>query len=272
MPKIAITISYDGSAYCGWQTQKGSGARGLPSLQEAFTEAILKILGLNSKDRTKIRLMASGRTDAGVHSLGQTLHLDLREVPLKLSLEKLLIALNGTLRGDMRVTSVRAVKDEFHAQRSAVKKQYSYYFQQGPCSLPHLQKYSLWIRRPLDLKAMQLGLDFLRGEHDFKVFQASGGVTKTTVRTLFETKVERVEIEFPEKVPDEFHLIRIKLVGSGFLKQMVRSIAGTILQIGEGKRAPSDMVAILKSQDRKTLGTTLHPRGLWLERVWYPID
>ncbi len=269
--RLALTLSYDGTAFCGWQSQKGSAASGSPSIQATLQSALAKILGVEFRDGTKpFRMMASGRTDAGVHALNQVVHVELNEISLKMSHSKLLVALNGTLSNNIRVTEVREVDAEFHAQLSAVKKRYAYYFQQGPCSLPHLHKYSLWIYKTLDLTAMQRALDSLKGKHDFKPFQASGGVTKTTIREITEARVEKLPVVFPEGIAPEFFLVRLTLVGNGFLKQMVRGIAGTLLQIGEGRRPSTDMKQILESGDRQLVGPTVHGRGLWLEKVWYP--
>jgi tRNA pseudouridine38-40 synthase len=169
---------------------------------------------------------------------------------------------------------VRAVPIEFHAQRSAEKKQYSYYFQQGPCALPHLEPYSWWIRKPLDRPAMQRALDLLKGEHDFIAFQGRGATVKTTVRRILEAEVSWELVRFPQAM--ELHegvplgCVRVRLIGTGFLKQMVRGIAGTLLQVGEGRRPPECMTEILASRDRGQVGPTAPGRALWLERVWYP--
>src|SRR5262249_5668953 len=152
---------------------------------------------------------------------------------------------------------VKPVSIEFHAQHSAEKKQYSYYFQQGPCAIPHLEPYSWWIKKKLDLDALNVALGYLRGEHDFKPFQASGApVGRSTVRRILEAEAAVVPAAFPALAPEGVHFVRIRLQGTGFLKQMVRGIAGTLLQIGEGRRDPDCLREILESGDRGAVGPT----------------
>ncbi len=268
--KYAAWISYAGTRYCGWQKQKGSAALGAPSIQETLEKALLKI----SREE-KVSLVGSGRTDSGVHAAGQVVHFVLNKKEWQP--EILVNGLNSLLPRDIRILGVQAVPVEFHAQRSAEKKQYSYYFQQGPCSLPHLEHFSWWIKKSLDLKAIQAGLDYLKGRQDFKSFQASGAKPGPTVREIFEAEVHWEPIGFPmvpglapAKSDCELGLVRIRLIGSGFLKQMVRGIAGTLLQIGEGRRDSACMREIIDSRDRKLVGPTAPGRALWLERVWYP--
>ena len=175
--------------------------------------------------------------------------------------------LNSALPVDIRAQAVEAVELGFHAQRSAEKKQYSYFFQQGSCAFPHLEPYSWWIHKTLDVEAMQRGLDFLKGEQDFKPFQASGAKPGPTVRKVLEAEVTREGVSFPGAARAE--LVRVRIVGTGFLKQMVRGIAGTLLQIGEGRRPAEDFQRILSTADRSMVGPTAPARALWLEQVWY---
>ena len=267
MKKYAIRFSYDGTKFCGWQKQRGPAAHGGPSIQETIEDAIRKIT-----NEPTVSLVGSGRTDAGVHALGQVAHFILRDREWDPS--KLRLGLNSALPGVIRIIHAFEVPIEFHAQRSAEKKQYSYYFQQGPSPLPHLSKYTYWIRKPLDQDTMHEAVSALIGSHDFKPFQSSGSTISHTVRQIFEAEVVELPIPFPGLGIDlrgkpSFRMVRVRLVGSGFLKQMVRGIAGTLLQIGEGRRPASDMGHILQTLDRKLVGTTAPSRGLWLERVWY---
>jgi tRNA pseudouridine38-40 synthase len=263
--KYAALLSYVGTDYCGWQLQKGSAAEGLPSIQATINAALSRMT------TQAARVVGSGRTDSGVHAAGQVAHFVLERDWDPTILRK---GLNSLLPIDIRVLAVRRVPIEFHAQRSAEKKQYSYYFQQGPCALPHLEPHSWWIRKPLDRAAMQRALDQLRGEHDFVAFQGRGATVKTTVRRILEAEVTWEPVRFPqamelsEGVP--LGLVRVRLIGTGFLKQMVRGIAGTLLQVGEGRRSPECMTEILASRDRGQVGPTAPGRALWLERVWYP--
>ena len=188
--------------------------------------------------------------------------------------------LNGILPIQIRVLAAQKVSFDFHAQKSAVQKQYSYYFQQGPCALPHLEPYSWWIHKKLDLQAMAEGLKFLEGEHDFKPFQSSGAKPGPTVRKIFETEVSFQRIGFPHDRPffnleqqdlaTPIGLVRVRIKGSGFLKQMVRGIAGTLLQVGEARKPATLFREILETSDRGRVGPTAPARALWLETVWYP--
>lgn len=268
MQKYLVRLSYLGAGFRGWQKQDEADEKIVPSIQATFEDTLESITGERSV------IVASGRTDAGVHAREQVLHFRLKKRFWQGTvLER---ALNSRLPRSVRVISVHPVGDEFHAQHSVVRKQYSYYFQQGPCALPFYDSMSVWLRHTLDVEAMNRGAGFLVGDHDFLPFQARGSKPMPTVRTIFEASVTREPIRHPgvgvETVTSEaeFYWVRLKIVGSGFLKQMVRSIAGTLVQIGEGKRSPEDIRDILVSQDRKKVGPTALARGLVLEKVWYP--
>jgi tRNA pseudouridine38-40 synthase len=226
-----------------------------------------------------VSVVGSGRTDSGVHSVGQVAHFILKKkFPEPWVIQR---GLNGILDASIRVISAWEVPLEFHAQRSAQKKQYSYYFQQGACPLPQLEPFTWWIQKQLQLEAMQESLEYLKGEHDFKPFQASGAKPGPTVRRILEAQVTLEPISFPgfsfdflralqaKQTRSDFGLVRVRLVGTGFLKQMVRGIAGTLLQVGEGRRNPICIREILESRDRLAVGPTAPGRALWLERVWY---
>lgn len=264
--KIALLLSYEGTAYCGWQKQSGSGAGGAPSIQETIEKTLKRITSEES-----ISLVGSGRTDSGVHALGQVAHFVLWRKAWDLGI--LQKGLNSLLPRDIRVISAQSVALDFHAQRSAEKKQYSYYFQQGACALPQLSPYSWWIKKKLDLEAMNAGLRHLVGRHDFKPFQASGAPPRPTVREILEAEVTWEVIPHPHQTPVEdqpFGYVRVRLIGTGFLKQMVRGIAGTLLEVGEGRRSSDSFLKILESGERSQVGPTAPARALWLEQVWYP--
>lgn len=297
--KFALSVSYLGTRYCGWQRQSGDPRQeGVLSVQGVMEAAVYAMTGESPS------VVASGRTDSGVHASGQVVHLVLKKkrwTPYRLQM-----GLNCHLPSDIRVWSVHEVGLDFHAQRSATKKQYSYYILQAPCDLPSHHQTSWWIRKRLDVPAMDAALKALVGEHDFKAFQARGSKPGSTVRTILRTEVSICPISHPGGLSGSFEcgnsgllvhstdqsaegqgfaqcgtdqnggpggsvaeLVRIQLVGTGFLKQMVRSIVGTLVQIGEGKRPGSDLETILKEQRRDQLGPTAAARGLWLERVWY---
>lgn len=264
MYKYAVLLSYVGTNYCGWQKQYGSAAAGAPSLASTIESVLEKIT------EEKISLVGSGRTDAGVHAVGQVAHFRLHKEWDPWKIQRGLNSRN-MLPTDIRALAVQPVEMDFHAQRSADKKQYSYFFQQGPAPIAHLEPYSWWIHKKLDLEAMQRGLDHLKGEHDFKGFQSSGAKPGlTTVRRILEAEITLERAVFPGVPYPSVQFVRMRLVGTGFLKQMVRGIAGTLLQVGESRRPADDIRSILETQDRFAVGPTAPSRALWLERVWYP--
>lgn len=266
--KYAALISYVGTRFHGWQKQLGPGAGAGTSIQATIEAALLQI---TSEER--VYLVGSGRTDSGVHASGQVIHFS---VTRKVWEPRILLnALNTVLPPVIRVLAVRPVTMDFHAQRSATHKQYSYYFQQGPAPLPYVEPFAWWIRKKLNLEAMQDGLNHLVGEKDFLAFRAAGAhVGKTTVRKILEAQISWDPVPFPQTASilhdPGLGLIRVRLVGTGFLKQMVRSIVGTLLEVGEGRRPSSCFQEIMETKDRKLVGPTAPGKGLWLEKVWYP--
>lgn len=259
LTKYSIVLSYLGTCYQGWQKQPGGKAT-----LSATVEAVLQ--RLTGED---VRVIASGRTDSGVHATGQVAHFVLKERPWDSGI--LFRGMNSLFPPDIRCLSIERVPLEFHAQRGAERKQYSYYFQQGPCALPHLLPFSWWTGpRLLDSYAMLEAVLFLVGEHDFKPFQASGGNSgRSSIRRIEIATVESFPIVFPSKINPSFFLIQVRLVGSGFLKQMVRGIVGTLYQIGKGRYPSTRIRDILESGQRSQVGPTAPPQGLWLERVEY---
>ena len=268
--KYALRLTYLGKNYCGWQKQNHEVVRPklLPSIQETVEKAVSTMTSI------PISVVGSGRTDAGVHALGQVAHFVYNSDRFSTDIFKK--GLNSLLPQDIRVMEVFQVASDFHAQRSATQKQYSYFFQQGPCPLPHLMDTTWWIQKPLNLEGMKEALAHLEGEHDFKVFQASGGNPgRSTVRKIIEAEVTRELMPaYPgQDLNDrEFSIVRVRLLGTGFLKQMVRGIAGTLLQVGENQRKPSEMYDLLQTHNRQQVGPTAPAKGLTLERVWYKPD
>ncbi|MDF1739590.1 MAG: tRNA pseudouridine(38-40) synthase TruA [Verrucomicrobiales bacterium] len=261
--KYAIQFAFEGTDYCGWQKQNGVGkhANPKPSIEEKVVDAIAGVCG------EVVTVVASGRTDAGVHSNGQVAHFELSSP--RESDEHFVDALNARLPGSIRVLRAGRVADSFKAQR-AVKKQYSYYFQQGPANLPHLRDTTMWNRRSLDVRLMDEAVQHLVGKHDFLPFCGAGAKVKSTVREIFEASATEAPIPLPglSNLPGQ-SLICVRFVGSGFLKHMIRSIAGTLKQIGEEMRPPEEIATILKTQDKSRVGPTAPASGLWLDRVWY---
>jgi tRNA pseudouridine38-40 synthase len=268
--KFALKLAYLGKDYCGWQRQSRDPSKSplLPSIQETIEAALSKMTD------SPVTIVGSGRTDSGVNALGQIAHFVLSTDRFDTNIIRK--GLNSLLPRDIRVIEAFKVGDDFHAQRSAVRKQYSYFFQQGPTALPQWMETSWWIQKTLNVEAMNEAVSILRGEHDFKSFQAAGSPPmKSTVRNILEAEVVRLPMpEYPGQDLNEsgFNLVRVRLVGTGFLKQMVRGIAGTLLQIGENQRKASEMQVILDSKSRELVGPTAPAKGLTLERVWYIPD
>ncbi len=259
MQRYAFRLSYLGTNYCGWQRQKPDSEH--MSIQEILEKTIIQMT------QEEGSFVASGRTDAGVHATGQVVHFTFKKKEWDLDI--LQKGLNALLPKDIQILEIKKMAANFHSQKNALKKQYSYYFQQGPCALPHLEPYSWWIRKKLNIKRMHQALQILCGKHDFKALQASGSKPGSTVREILEADVKWVPISFPLCVDSQFGLVQVRVVGSGFLKQMVRGIVGTLLQIGEERRPPDLFEKILDSKKRSLVGPTAPGRGLWLERVWY---
>ncbi len=264
MPRYALQIAYVGTDFCGWQAQRGVGkhANPKPSIEETVAQAIEKQSGA-----ADLNLVSSGRTDAGVHASGHVAHFDLENAPVPI--ENFHRGINRHLPKSIRIQKLVIAPDSFRAQK-ATRKQYSYYFQQGPTNLPHLRPVTMWNRYPLNCGKMDAAILHLLGTHDFAAFGSSGAKLASTTRTLFEAEVTREPIPLPGSIAEgDAHLLRLRIVGSGFLKQMMRSIAGTLKQIGEGRREPEEMREILASKDRQLVGPTAPASGLWLDRVWY---
>ncbi len=267
--RYAIHLAYDGTDYCGWQIQRGVGKHenSKPSIEGALVEAIRELCGV------VVTVSSSGRTDAGVHASGQVAHFDLDQSLTSVPPGNLLAGLNDRLPNTIRILSLSPATEGFSA-RHAVRKQYSYFYQQGPANLPHLKNYTAWSRRTLNVEKMHEALQFLIGRHDFAAFCGAGAQVSSTVREVFEAEVSEDAIPLPgcSTAGGTHSLIRIRLVGSGFLKQMVRRVAGTLQKIGDGRLPPEEMAGILESGDRDRSGPTARPNGLWLDHVWYPDD
>lgn len=242
--KIKLTLSYDGTNYCGWQRQKNK-----LTVQESVENAVFFATG------EKTTVTASGRTDAGVHAAGQVAEFNTSS---NIPPEKFYKALNVYLPNDVKILSSEKAEDGFHAVKSAKKKTYEYSFYLSEVPLPLKERYALCLDRRPNLSKMKKTASLLIGEHDFKAFSATGSSAKTTVRTIY-------GIEITEN-GDE---IKIAVTGNGFLYNMVRIIAGTLLRAGYGDVSENDVSTALISGDRKLLGKTLPAKGLCLKSVIY---
>ena len=245
MKRYKITVSYLGTNYCGWQTQKNG-----TSVQSVLENAFSKLFG------AKTAVTGSGRTDAGVHALGQVAHFD---AETSIPAEKIPFAINTMLPEDVRVLSCEEVSSDFHARFQAKEKTYVYKLYLSPHLNPLKNATAENICVPLDFAEMEKAARFIEGTHDFRCFEASGSSVKDTVRT-----VEKVEII---KNGED---VEIRVTGNGFLYNMVRIITGTLLEVGKGDYPPEKVKEILAAKDRKMAGATARPEGLTLVQIRYP--
>jgi tRNA pseudouridine38-40 synthase len=253
MPRIKFTVSYDGTDFCGWQRQN-QGEK--PSLCQTIQMALDKVF------KHEVSLFASGRTDAGVHALNQVCHFDTDWPVDRIIGFDLSRAIRPHLPDSIVLKKVWLAPDEFHSTLSPEKKTYRFLVYNAPCQSALLGRYSQWVRRPLNLEFLNQSSKFLLGNQDFKSFQSVGSSVPHTVRTIHEANWEW-------RKP---HIAQFTITGSGFLKQMVRNIVGTQLLL-ERKGLPAEsMKTILEAQDRKAAGPPAEPQGLYLMRVYYPLD
>lgn len=245
MRNIRVRIAYDGSKFFGWQRQDG-----FDSVQQSLEEAIESLTG------ETVVVHGAGRTDTGVHSIGQVanFHLDTR-----LGDHGLLRALNAHLVDGAAVTGLETCDDDFHARFDARGKRYLYRVVTGTVRPPFGQEYTAWIREPLDLGRVRAAARILEGEHDFAAFASAGSPRSTTVRRVRAVRVIARREHFA-----------IAVEGEGFLYNMVRAMAGTLLDVGRGRFTPQDVARILAGADRQAAGPTAPAAGLWLLRVLYP--
>jgi len=237
--------AYDGTAFAGWQSQAGG-----RSIQDVIEARLAEIFG------RQVRIHGSGRTDAGVHARGQVFHFDAawRHGP-----EKLVAAMQRGLPAAIQIISTRPAAPGFHSRFQAVRKRYSYHISMGDAD-PFTRPYCWTFFRPLDADRMRAAAAILRGRHDFRAFTALNGPRREdTVRNLSRLDVLR-----------RGRRIRIVAEADGFLFRMVRSIAGVLVAVGEGKLTPADVRRLLESAERKPVVQTAPARGLFLEKVWYP--
>lgn len=241
---IKLTVEYDGTDFAGWQRQKGR-----RTVQQVIEEAIARVTG------ARVSLVASGRTDSGVHAEGQVANF---RTTSRLSCERLLAGINSNLDDDVAVLSVEDAAPDFHSNRDAVRKVYRYTISLAPVRPVRERRYLFWSRFPLDVKAMRRAARHMVGTHDFNSFRAEGRVEKNTVRMI-----ERIDFE------REGDTLRICFTGDGFLYMMVRIMVGTLLEVGRGRISPAEIPGIIAARDRRKAGATARPQGLCLVAVEY---
>jgi tRNA pseudouridine38-40 synthase len=248
MRTFKLTLAYDGSNYSGWQTQPGR-----TTLQATLERSLEKVTG------EAIRVTASGRTDAGVHALGQVVSF---RSAIHLETDVLLKALNAELPFDMAVLSVVEAGEDFHATGSALKKRYRYVLHDGPIRDVFQLRYQWHVRSRLDDQAMHRAAQFLLGTHDFGSFETHGSPRESSIRTIFDIQARRGQ-------GTECDHVRVEVEADGFLYNMVRTIVGTLVEVGRGRRGEASLAEVLAARDRKAAGQTAPAQGLFLVHVQY---
>lgn len=252
MPRYKLTVAYDGTGFVGWQRQ----AEGI-SIQGLLEDA-LAIL-----DERPVTIAGAGRTDAGVHALGQVVSVTLAgefDPPVVVR------ASNARLPEAVRVVTAERVPDAFHARVHATAKTYRYRIWNGPVMSPFERAYAWHVLGALDVAAMEQAAAMLVGRHDFAAFQGAGSVVQSSEREIFASAISS---RGPRHPGEDGVLVTYEVSGSGFLRHMVRTIVGTLAEIGRGKWPPEIMRQILESRSRALAGPTAPPTGLFLVRVFY---
>jgi tRNA pseudouridine38-40 synthase len=243
---LKITLSYDGTRFVGWQRQAAG-----ESIQGLLEDALARFEG------GPVTAHGAGRTDAGVHALGQVASAT---VSFTHPPDTLVRALNAQLPEDVRVLEVAEAPAEFHARFSARSKTYRYQIRAGTTGDPFTRAFVWQLAEPLDVAAMRPAAARLVGTHDFAAFQSAGTETSTTVRTIFRSDL---------RGPDGLAPLVFEISGDGFLRHMVRAIVGTLVEIGRGWRPAGSMAQLLDGGTRAQAGATAPPHGLFLVRVDY---
>ena len=253
MPFFKLIIAYDGTDYSGWQVQPNG-----ITVQQRLEEAWQQVTG------ETVRIIASGRTDAGVHAEGQVCSVESSTELDGLTLQR---ALNASCPETLTVLQAELAAEGFHAIRDAVQKTYRYQIQYGHVRDPLQRQYRWFLPGKLEVESMRTAARHLQGELDFASFQAAGSDRKTTVRT-----VSRIDISWREQLP--FHYLDIEVTADGFLYNMVRNIVGTLVRVGQGKHPPQWVQQVLEKKDRTVAGPTAPAHGLFLVEVDYdnPVD
>ena len=244
MRRIKLVVSYDGTAYCGWQLQPNG-----VTIEEVLNQALSSLL------KEDIQVIGASRTDSGVHAMGNVAVFDTES---RIPGDKICFALNQRLPDDVRIQASEEVPLTFHPRKANCVKTYEYKILNRKIDMPLQRLYSYFCYFNLDLEKMQKAASYLIGEHDFKSFCTVRTQAEETVRTIYSLTVTKAD-----------DLITIRISGSGFLYNMVRILTGTLVEVGLGKTNPEDMPKILEAKDRSKSGATLPPRGLILVNVEY---
>lgn len=245
MKRIKLEVAYDGTAYCGWQVQPEK-----PTIEAELNKALTQLLG------EEITVIGASRTDSGVHALGNVAIFDTES---RIPAQKICLALNQRLPEDIRVQTSTQVAADFHPRRTQSRKTYQYHILNRRIALPTERLYAYHIYYKLDINRMQEAAQYLVGEHDFKSFCSVKTQVLDTVRTIYQLTVDQAG-----------DMITISVTGSGFLYNMVRIIAGTLIEVGRGAYPPERIKDILQACDRNNAGPTALPQGLTLIQIEYP--
>lgn len=245
MKRVMLTVAYDGTNYCGWQIQPDA-----VTIEEVLNRNLTELL------QEEITVIGASRTDSGVHALGNVAVFDTNS---RIPGEKISFALNSRLPKDIVIQDSREVPLDFHPRHCDSKKTYQYQIVNNRFPIPTKRLYAHFVYYPLNIEAMKEASRFLIGEHDFKSFCSSKTQVESTVRTVYDIKIQ-----------EDRGIISITISGSGFLYNMVRIITGTLLNVGLGQYAPSYVKEILEKKDRQFAGPTAPAHGLTLLNIEYP--
>lgn len=253
--RIALGLQYDGSPYSGWQSQVNQN-----TVQDEVEKAISSFVGIEALKSTPVRVITAGRTDAGVHALGQVVHFDAEVDRENWSWVR---GVNTFLPESIVVNWAKAVPEDFSARYSAHERTYIYAIHAGPCRSPLVAKRAGYVMLPadswFDVDAMRLAAECLVGEHDFTSFRSSECQSKTPIKTMY-------SIEIFSNEPWLYFRIR----GNAFLHHMVRNLVGSFIQIGVGRQKTEWMAEVLAAKDRSIAAPTFSPAGLYLAQIAYP--
>ncbi len=244
MKNIALRLSYDGSAYHGWQVQKNE-----VSIGETLETALAKICG------HPLRVTGCGRTDAGVHALSYCANF---KTSSRIPTERIPLAVNTHLPMDISVQKAMEVPEDFNSILSCIKKEYVYKIHNSRIRDPFLTNRACFFPSPLNTEKMAQAAGFFEGTHDFSAVRSLGTDTKTTVRTVYWCRLSK-----------EADIITISICANGFLYNMARAISGTIVYAGLNKIPPEEIPLLLQKGDRRLTGPTMPPQGLYMSRLWY---
>lgn len=244
MRNIKLTIEYDGKDFNGWQKQPDK-----LNIQGEIERAIQEITG------EEVELIGSGRTDAGVHALGQIANFKTNS---SIPIEKIPYAINSKLKRTIRIKQAEEVKEHFHSRYNCKRKTYRYTICHSAQGTALYRNMEYHVPQPLNIEKMKQAIGYFEGEHDFKAFKSSGGSNKSTVRTIYKATLKQEE-----------ERIIIELTGNGFLYNMVRIIVGTLLKVGMEEIQPQQIPEIILSKDRNQAGKTVPAHGLCLVEVSY---